>query len=582
MNDTSQPPLLDIDELVQQIKLQALERDKQLAGEAFQPVDTENSFLAAIAPLTEQQAEARLPMPTEFKHRDDFLVYEGREFIRYAYLGILLREPDATGMDNYLKFLQSGGSREAVLAKLMLSDEGLDKGVAIQGMHQLLARTRKLKKKWWMNKKVSKLAYEQDLFFQPIHTPVLRIQKELEQQARIQQDLHSQTKQIELETKAVIDLVGQQSQSLQRQLTEISNQLSSQQQQQQEQFSSINSLLVIQQQEQQSQIKLIQSENAKKIAQLEQQLVFTQDQLGEVRRQFSYQQRNQDLFLQQLIKDNQQKLADLAESESTADSEQEQQQLLKWQQLLEQHSVDKLDAYYIAFEDACRGTREDIKNNFREYLPLLEKAITDVGTQKSQNEKQLDVLDLGCGRGEWLQLLNENGWLTAGVDTNKMMVQDCVKLGLNVQDADVSAYLKRQASDSIKVISAFHLIEHIPFAELLSLFEEAIRVLKPGGMVVFETPNPENLLVGSHTFYHDSTHRNPLTPTAMEFLARYTGFTKIQILRLHPYPDAAKVPGNDPLTERVNGHLCGPQDYAIIAYKPAHTLTRHSAVSSPE
>ena len=94
-------------------------------------------------------------------------------------------------------------------------------------------------------------------------------------------------------------------------------------------------------------------------------------------------------------------------------------------------------------------------------------------------------------------------------------------------------------------------------------------MLVPGGLILFETPNPENLLVASHTFYHDPTHRNPITPTGVEFLARYTGFGDTQIMRLHPYPDEARVKGMDPLTERVNGHLCGPQDFAIVARKPA-------------
>jgi hypothetical protein len=92
-------------------------------------------------------------------------------------------------------------------------------------------------------------------------------------------------------------------------------------------------------------------------------------------------------------------------------------------------------------------------------------------------------------------------------------------------------------------------------------------VLVEGGRVLFETPNPENVLVGSHTFYHDFTHRNPVTPTAISFLLKHLGFDEIDIIRSSPYPAEAKVPGNDPLTERVNGHLCGPQDYAVTGCK---------------
>jgi len=95
------------------------------------------------------------------------------------------------------------------------------------------------------------------------------------------------------------------------------------------------------------------------------------------------------------------------------------------------------------------------------------------------------------------------------------------------------------------------------------MVQECARVLVKDGSVLFETPNPENVLVGSHTFYHDFTHRNPITPTAISFLLKYHGFVEIDIIRSSPYPDEAKVPGDDPLTARVNGHLCGPQDFAV-------------------
>jgi len=97
---------------------------------------------------------------------------------------------------------------------------------------------------------------------------------------------------------------------------------------------------------------------------------------------------------------------------------------------------------------------------------------------------------------------------------------------------------------------------------------QAYRALVPGASILLETPNPENILVGSHTFYHDPTHRNPLTPNSVAFFLRYCGFADPEIRRLHPYPEAARVQGDDDLTARVNGHLCGPQDFAVIARKP--------------
>lgn len=223
-------------------------------------------------------------------------------------------------------------------------------------------------------------------------------------------------------------------------------------------------------------------------------------------------------------------------------------------------SVDDSDvsAFYVAFEDACRGTREEIREKMSKWLSYLPAANT------SSNR----VLDIGCGRGEWLQLLGENGFEATGLDINPVMVNSCTEQGLTASLDDTLAWLQRQPDASLAAITAFHVIEHVPFELLLRWTTEARRVLQPGGVLIMETPNPENILVGSHTFYHDPTHRNPITPTLLEFLAEYCGYADSELVRLHPYPEEAKVSGNDPLTERVNGHLCGPQDIALVARVP--------------
>lgn len=217
-----------------------------------------------------------------------------------------------------------------------------------------------------------------------------------------------------------------------------------------------------------------------------------------------------------------------------------------------------ISAFYVAFEDACRGTREEIRAKMTPWLEYLP------GHEQGSNR----VLDIGCGRGEWLQLLNERGYRTNGLDINPVMVNSCLEQGLDVSAEDALAWLRRQPDASLCAITAFHVIEHIPFESLLRWTTEARRVLQPGGVLIFETPNPENLLVGSHTFYHDPTHRNPITPALLEFLSEYCGYADSELVRLHPYPQEARVSGNDPLTERVNGHLCGPQDIALVARVP--------------
>jgi O-antigen chain-terminating methyltransferase len=215
----------------------------------------------------------------------------------------------------------------------------------------------------------------------------------------------------------------------------------------------------------------------------------------------------------------------------------------------------EVDRFYFQFEEHCRGTQEAIKQQLSAYLGYVPRGAS------------LRVVDLGCGRGEWLSVLSDAGFDAIGLDINPVMIDICRQKGLNARVHEAVDYLRRQQDGSHAAVSAFHLAEHLSLEVLLAITRESQRILQPGGVLIMETPNPENLLVGSHTFYHDPTHRNPLTPTFMEFLARYHGFVEIRILRLNPYPESARVRGYDELTDRVNGHMCGPQDFALLAQK---------------
>ena len=217
-----------------------------------------------------------------------------------------------------------------------------------------------------------------------------------------------------------------------------------------------------------------------------------------------------------------------------------------------------LDSFYVAFEDHFRGTREDISYRLKVYLPLIEKA--NVGTPDTP------ILDVGCGRGEWLELLKESGYISRGLDINRVMVEQCQARGLETIEADVINYLQSLPENSLGAITGFHIIEHLPFKTLMRLFSETVRVLKPQGLVIFETPNPDNVLVGSNTFYLDPTHINPLPSPTIKFMAEMFGLYNTQIITLHPYPENAKVDGQS-VAERFNDHFYGPQDYAIVGYK---------------
>ncbi|MFY7801571.1 MAG: class I SAM-dependent methyltransferase [Dolichospermum sp.] len=217
-----------------------------------------------------------------------------------------------------------------------------------------------------------------------------------------------------------------------------------------------------------------------------------------------------------------------------------------------------LDAFYLAFEDHFRGTREDVFNKLKVYLPLIEKA--NVGTPDAP------ILDVGCGRGEWLELLKESGYTARGLDINRVMIEQCQARGLEVIAGDVIDYLESLPENSLGAVTGFHIIEHLPFKMLMRLFSETVRVIKPQGLVIFETPNPDNVLVGSNTFYLDPTHINPLPSATVKFMAETFGLYNTQIITLHPYPENAKMNGQG-VAERFNDLFYGPQDYALVGYK---------------
>jgi O-antigen chain-terminating methyltransferase len=225
--------------------------------------------------------------------------------------------------------------------------------------------------------------------------------------------------------------------------------------------------------------------------------------------------------------------------------------------------AETIDAYYLAFEDANRGTRESVLEKLTIYNDWLATCVPEANGLTHQ------IVDIGCGRGEWISYVRQKGRDAIGIDVNRVMVDACLKQGFNVRCTDALSYLRSLPTGSVAAVTGFHIIEHLPFDYLFALVQESYRVLVEGGSVLFETPNPENVLVGSHTFYHDFTHRNPVTPSAISFLLKYQHFEEIDIVRSSPYPEEAKVPGNDPLTERVNGHLCGPQDFAVMGRKRA-------------
>ena len=218
----------------------------------------------------------------------------------------------------------------------------------------------------------------------------------------------------------------------------------------------------------------------------------------------------------------------------------------------------QLSALYVTFEDRYRGTREDIMQRQSFYLPYVREAAEASGGAP--------FLDIGCGRGEFLELLRANGLTARGLDLNAVMVAECRQRGLEATEGSALDFLRELPSDSLGGVTGFHIIEHVPFGVVIELFDEVLRVLAPGGMVIFETPNPANLLVAAERFYMDPTHRNPLPSEMVSFMAEARGFVRVNVLPLHPV-SAQRRSYDDPMLALLQDKLYGPQDYGLIAWK---------------
>ncbi|WKY27017.1 methyltransferase domain-containing protein [Pseudomonas donghuensis] len=214
-----------------------------------------------------------------------------------------------------------------------------------------------------------------------------------------------------------------------------------------------------------------------------------------------------------------------------------------------------MPSFYRAFEDRYRGSRELIK----ERLKVYHSFIAPLRTLYSECQ----ALDLGCGRGEWLELLQECGFQAQGVDLDEGMLEVCEELQLPVEQCDALLKLKALPAESLTVVSGFHIAEHIPFASLQTLVDEALRVLKPAGLLILETPNAENLVVGTNNFYLDPTHERPLPHLLLGFLTEYAGFSRSKLLRLQEAPALREATDVD-LMQVLGG--VSP-DYGIVAQK---------------
>ena len=228
---------------------------------------------------------------------------------------------------------------------------------------------------------------------------------------------------------------------------------------------------------------------------------------------------------------------------------------------------------YISLEDRFRGTEKDIRQRVDIYLPFL--------------PPKGEILDLGCGRGETLSVLEENGFAARGVDSSAEMVSRCVQAGLQAKEADLLAELAETDPDSLDAIVSLHVIEHLPDETLFQMIRLGWRVLKPGGVMILETPNPLSLVVSARNFWRDPTHRRPVHPDTLALMFEQASFESVERVDLRPFSAEERLKeidldrlsnaemhlaeGVNQIRDQLDNLLYGYQDYAIVGRK---TTTR--------
>lgn len=214
------------------------------------------------------------------------------------------------------------------------------------------------------------------------------------------------------------------------------------------------------------------------------------------------------------------------------------------------------DYFYKLFEDKFRGSEEVIKERVSEHLPLFADLTPAL--------RKLPIIDIGCGRGEFLSLMRDHKFHAIGVDMNRSMVERANKLGYEAVEGDALSYLTQKKTGSLAAITGFHIVEHIPFESLLQIFEQCYRTVASSGFVLFETPNPQALTVGADSFYLDPSHQRPIPPPLLAFMLESVGF-KSQVLPLHRVKP--EITHSDPVVVELYNSLYGAGDYAVVARK---------------
>jgi O-antigen chain-terminating methyltransferase len=552
-------PQLEVDDLATVIQ-------ESIRNHATEPEHTTGNLFSNDS--SRQTNSTSLNLQPDFQPRDsgaaydlnDLLRFHDRVFVRNAYRAILGRHPTEAECAAHLYELHTGRRNKLdVLATLRFSAAGKARGVQIEGL-QRRAIVRRLGQ-------IPIIGYLFRLVITLARLPnVIRDQKQFEGYVLSQNqeiaDFINRVSAQTSETAITIENIRPGTEKI-AELEGLLRDLSANQRALAEhQETDRNNLYVKLQSHSSEAAKLLEKQKVDWAQRFESHRNALEKSLDELRRDLTDLDSQRQLSSESTIKklggeiERLKQIQSLTRAELTIQST-ERSKPTNAKRMEVADKFDGLEALYAAVEDRFRGTRDEIKERFRYYLPYI---------KRSCEADDAQVLDLGCGRGEWLELLKEDKINARGVDMNRILLNQCREVGLDVVEDDVLSYLSQLDSESINAVTGFHIIEHLPISYLVQMLDQVMRILRPGGLALFETPNPENVLVGSNFFYFDPSHRHPLPGPLMELLLETRGFNSIEFMPLHPW-DSGRVDGGGELADRFNGLFYGPMDYAILGWK---------------
>jgi SAM-dependent methyltransferase len=436
-------------------------------------------------------------------HVNDLLQYHDHIFVWNAYRALLKREPDEEGLREFLTKLRSGVFNKIdVLARLRYSPEGKTKNVRVDGL--------------WLPATVRKL-YRLPVvgYLLEIGVAIIRLPSQLRAQRQIESHVLAQMQLLADQINTVSEIGFNVAEPYSRELDQL----------------------------------------AKKQKEFAEESTHHLNDISQEQRRLAEAQHQQIVAMfreHRELKEFMQKRGDELETRINGSLTPGQTPVAPQNDSSEPSKPD-LDPLLASLADQCRGDSRNVKKSLELYVPFVKETAVNG-----------NVLDLGCGRGDWLELLREEGIQARGVEHNRVLAAEARSKGLVVSEEDAVAHLRGLPDQHLSVVTAFHLIEHLPLDRLIELADEIHRTLKPGGRVIFETPNPKNLVVAACNFYSDPTHHKPLFPETLSSIMAHRGFTDIQVQYVNAV-DGSPFTKETEESRALNSWFFSPRDFAVIA-----------------